>query len=104
MYDTHRHKQPTLYEGWFDPSPQASKTPLSVSDLLEVVYDALSERAYIRAYKDKKDEYDDEVKELIAYSDNKKTKKHYQRYEQQYIEFTDKRNAHIDSTANVANF
>ena len=104
MYDTHRHKQPTLYEGWFDPSPQASKTPLSVSDLLEVVYDALSERAYIKAYKDEKDEYDDEVKELIAYSDNKKTKKHYQRYEQQYIEFIDKRNACINSTANVANF
>eukprot|EP00957_Ditylum_brightwellii_P053153 4030363-Ditylum_brightwellii.AAC.1 len=59
MYDTHQHIKPTLYEGWFNPSPQASKTPLTPSDLLEVVYEAVSECAYVKAYKDKKDEYND---------------------------------------------
>eukprot|EP00957_Ditylum_brightwellii_P141081 10748374-Ditylum_brightwellii.AAC.1 len=60
MYDTHQHINPTLYEGWFDLSLNESRTPLTPSDLLEVVYEALSECAYVKAYKDKKDEYDDD--------------------------------------------
>eukprot|EP00957_Ditylum_brightwellii_P070613 5365442-Ditylum_brightwellii.AAC.1 len=60
MYDTHQHINPTVYEGWFDPSPQASKTLLTPSDLLEVVHKALSECAYVKVYKDKKDEYNEE--------------------------------------------
>eukprot|EP00957_Ditylum_brightwellii_P063576 4826254-Ditylum_brightwellii.AAC.1 len=70
MYDTHQHNNSTIYEGWFDPSPQASRTALTPSDLLEVIYEVLSEHAYIKAYKKKKDEYNEEVKELILYSNN----------------------------------
>eukprot|EP00957_Ditylum_brightwellii_P123987 9450971-Ditylum_brightwellii.AAC.1 len=60
MYDTHQHINPTLYEGWFDPSLNESRTLLTPSDLLEVVFEALSDRAYVKAYKDKMDEYNDE--------------------------------------------
>eukprot|EP00957_Ditylum_brightwellii_P129046 9844109-Ditylum_brightwellii.AAC.1 len=56
MYDTINHHQPQLYEGWFDPMPYNNKTPLTTSDL-NVVYEASSEGAYTKLYKDKKEEY-----------------------------------------------
>eukprot|EP00957_Ditylum_brightwellii_P070173 5330987-Ditylum_brightwellii.AAC.1 len=59
LYVTQQYINPTLYEGWFDPSRNESRTLLTPSDLLEVVYEELREHAYVKAYKDEKDEYDD---------------------------------------------
>eukprot|EP00957_Ditylum_brightwellii_P160569 12224232-Ditylum_brightwellii.AAC.1 len=48
----------------------------------------LSKHAYKKINNETVEEYDDEVKKLFAYSNNAKTKKHYQRYENQYQDYT----------------
>eukprot|EP00957_Ditylum_brightwellii_P107452 8198540-Ditylum_brightwellii.AAC.1 len=47
----------------------------------------LSEHTYKKINDETIEDYDDEVKKLIAYSNNAKTKKHYQHYEKQYQEY-----------------
>eukprot|EP00957_Ditylum_brightwellii_P106912 8156831-Ditylum_brightwellii.AAC.1 len=58
-----------LFDGWFD----------------ERTYFKLK-NAPIKAVED----YDDKVKRLIEYSTNAKYKKHYQHYEKQYQDYTEK--------------
>ena len=99
-----QQKKPS-YEGWFDPSPNISKKPISVKDILDVVYDAISEMAYERVYQEEtKEQYDDDIKQLVSYPQNKKSQQAYQCYKNAYLAFTVEKKARKDSTVNVANF
>eukprot|EP00957_Ditylum_brightwellii_P035430 2686322-Ditylum_brightwellii.AAC.1 len=71
-----------LYENWFDPTPTINKDKhLQPGDILNTVYNSLSERAYKRIYKEAaKEEYSSKVLKLVAYSNNITTQKHYQHY------------------------
>eukprot|EP00957_Ditylum_brightwellii_P106852 8151760-Ditylum_brightwellii.AAC.1 len=72
-----------LFDGWFDESTyfELEKPPIKVSDVLDLIYSTLSEHTYKKINDETTEEYDDKVKKFIAYSNNAKTKKHYQRYE-----------------------
>eukprot|EP00957_Ditylum_brightwellii_P177798 13543352-Ditylum_brightwellii.AAC.1 len=96
-----------LFDGWFDERTyfESDKPPIKVSDILDFIYSTLSEHAYEKINNETIEEYDDEVKELIVYSNNDNTKKHYQRYETQYQDYTkNHRKLKLDSPINVANF
>eukprot|EP00957_Ditylum_brightwellii_P074835 5687160-Ditylum_brightwellii.AAC.1 len=71
-----------LFDGRFDDSTyfESDKPPIKVSDVLDLIYSALSKHMYEKINDETIEEYDDEGKKLIAYSNNAKTKKHYQRY------------------------
>eukprot|EP00957_Ditylum_brightwellii_P120500 9193790-Ditylum_brightwellii.AAC.1 len=71
-----------LYKGWFDPTPIINKDKyLQPSDILNVVYNALSERVYkCISKKEAKKEYNAKVLKLIPYSNNVTTQKHRQHY------------------------
>eukprot|EP00957_Ditylum_brightwellii_P181192 13801789-Ditylum_brightwellii.AAC.1 len=71
-----------LFDGWFDERTyfESDKPPIKVSDVLDLIYSMLSKHTYKKINDETIEEYDDEVKKSIAYSNNAKTKKHYQRY------------------------
>jgi hypothetical protein len=96
-----------LFDGWFDERTyfESDKPSINVSDVLDLIYSTLSEHTYEKMNDETVEEYDDEVKKLIAYSTNAKSKKHYQRYEVQYQEYTKNHSKlPLDSPVNVANF
>eukprot|EP00957_Ditylum_brightwellii_P188256 14331086-Ditylum_brightwellii.AAC.1 len=75
-----------LFDGWFDKCVffKLDTAPIKISDVLNIIYSMLSEHTYKKVSYEKVEEFDNEVKELIAYSTNTKSKAHYQHYKKQY--------------------
>eukprot|EP00957_Ditylum_brightwellii_P025447 1924050-Ditylum_brightwellii.AAC.1 len=95
-----------FFKGWFDSTLFVNITkPLKASDILNVVYNVLSEQAHEKIYQDETDmEYDDDIKDKLMYLDGPKTKMYYQQYKNQFILHTENFDAEIDSPINAANF
>eukprot|EP00957_Ditylum_brightwellii_P178989 13634279-Ditylum_brightwellii.AAC.1 len=74
-----------LFDGWLDEHTyfESDKPSIKISNILNLIYSTLSKYTYKKINDKTIKEYDDEVKKLIAYSTNSKTKKHYQHYKNQ---------------------
>eukprot|EP00957_Ditylum_brightwellii_P200941 15317294-Ditylum_brightwellii.AAC.1 len=81
-----------LFDQWFDEHIYFAldKAPIKISGILDLTFSTLNECTCKRSNNEKVEEFDDKVKELIAYSTNDKSKAHYQHYKKQYQEYTKK--------------
>eukprot|EP00957_Ditylum_brightwellii_P209659 15362680-Ditylum_brightwellii.AAC.1 len=61
-----------LFDGCFDERMyfELDKPPIKISNVLDLIYSMLSKHTYEKIDDETIDEYDDEVKKLVAYSTN----------------------------------